>query len=158
MRGILRDATNQDWRIETARTEMSFSQWRTTVDRVTQMRFLLEPPNPNYEGRPSLERLIAGASLSAADLTLRSDSGIATDAEIVGELLDHVERGYGRDVAVGERSVDGETIESVYSSELNGETEVSVRPANPETGEVERDTLRQELTDPADTGHAGEHG
>jgi hypothetical protein len=158
MGGILKDATNQNWRIETARTEMSFSQWRTTVDRVTQMRFTLEPPNPNYEGRPDVERLIEGASLSAAEITLRSDSGILTDAEIVLEYLDHVDRGYGRSVAVGERPVDDETIESVYSSELHGETEVAVVPANPETGEVERDTLRQELTDPADAGHAGDHG
>lgn len=147
MRGILRDASGQDWGIESARTQMSFNQWRATVTRVTQMRFDLEPPNPNYEGRPSLERLIAGANLSAADLTLKSDAGVLTDAQIVLELLDHVELGYGRSVAVGDRPINGEIVESVYSSELNGETEVVTRPANPETGEVERATLRNELTE-----------
>jgi hypothetical protein len=54
MQGILRDASGQDWRIETARSEMSFNQWRQTVDRVTQMRFNVEPPNPNYQDRPDL--------------------------------------------------------------------------------------------------------
>lgn len=158
MRGILRDASGQDWAIETARTHMSFSEWRATVTRVTQMRFALEPPNPNYEGRPDLERLIAGASLSAADLTLRSDNGIITDSQIVVELLDHVDRGYGRSVAVGERPINGEIVESVYSSELNGETEVAIRPADPETGEVERATLRNELTQTAQPVHDEEHG
>src|ERR1044071_421725 len=31
MRGILRDASGQDWVIETARTHMSFNQWRASV-------------------------------------------------------------------------------------------------------------------------------
>jgi hypothetical protein len=158
MQGILRDVSGQDWRIETAQTEMSFRQWRATVERVTQMRFHLEPPNPNYQGRPTLQRLIEGAFLSAADITLHSDAGINTDADIVTELLDHVSRDYGRDVAVGERTVEGEVIESVYSSELKGETEVTVVPANPETGEVERDTLRRELTEPSASEHPSERG
>lgn len=158
LRGILRDASEQDWRVEADRREVSFTQWRATVDKVVQMRFFVEPPNPNYEGRPDIERLIEGASLSAAELVLRSDDGIITDAEIVTQLLDHVERNYGRDVAVGERMVDGEVVESVYSSELRGETEVAVVPANPETGEVEKETLKQELTRVDNPGDAREHG
>jgi hypothetical protein len=126
---------------------MSFSQWRSTVQRVIQMRFHVEQPNPNYQGRPYLERLIEDASLNVAEISLHSESGIVTDADIVTQLLDHVDRGYGRAVAVGERVVDDQVVETVYSSELNGETEVTYRPANPETGEVERDTLRQELTE-----------
>ncbi len=157
MRGILRDASDQDWRIETARSHMSFDEWRSTVTRVTQMRFTLRPPNPNYEGRPDLERLIAGANLSAADLTLRSDVGVTTDSQIVRELLDHVNRGYGNGVSVGERPIDGEIVESVYSTELDGETEVSIRPANPETGEVEPETLRIELTGADAPMHDEEH-
>ena len=159
MQGILRDATGQEWRIETAKNEMSFVQWRPTVRKVTRMRFNVLPPNPNYEGRPDLERLIEGASLSAAEINLHSDNGIITDTEIVTELLDHVDRGYGRTVAVGEREVvEGQVVESMSTSELHGETEVIVAPANPETGEVERETLRQELTEPSGTGHAEEYG
>jgi len=122
------------------------------------MRFNVEPPNPNYKDRPDLERLIEGASLSAAELVLRSDDGIVTEADIVRQLLEHVDLGYGRDAAVGERTVEGEVIESVYSSELHGETEVIIVPVNPETGEVEPETLRQELTRPDVSEHAGEHG
>jgi hypothetical protein len=146
LQGILRDASSsQDWRIELTRHEISFSQWRATVERVTQMRFNVEPPNPNYQDRPDLQRLIEDAALSSAEIVLRSELGVVTDADIVAQLLDHVDRGYGRDVVVGERAVDGEVVESVYSSELNGESEVTVVPANPETGEVEPEILRREL-------------
>lgn len=146
---ILRDESgDEDWRVETAQAQISFSEWRSSVQRVTQMRFHVEPPNPNYQGRPVLKQLIADAKLTAADLDLHSEDGIDTDAEIVTELLDHVSRQYGRSVAVGERTTDDRVTETVYSSELNGESEVRVVPANPETGEVERETLRRELTEP----------
>jgi hypothetical protein len=156
LRGILRDGSGQDWRIETARHEMSFHEWVQTVDSVIQMRFNIEPPNPNYKDRPDLERLIEGANLSAAEIVLRSDIGILTEADIVRQLLEHVDLGYGRDAAVGERTVQGEIIEAVYSSELNGESAVTIVPANPETGEVEPETLRQELMRPDDLRPAGQ--
>jgi hypothetical protein len=155
MRDILRDTTGANWSVETATAHMSFTQWRSTVQKVSRLHFHVEPPNPNYQGRPYLERLIADANLAAADLDLSSEQGIQTDADIVNQLFDHVDRGYGRDVAVGERVINGAVVESVYSSELNGETEVTVRPANPETGEVERETLRLELIQSSETGHAG---
>lgn len=159
LRGILRDASGEYWEIEVPRREMSFSQWRQTVDRVIEMRFHVEPPNPNYQDRPDLERLIEGANLSTADIDLRSDDGIVTDAEIVAQLLDHVNnRGYGRGGSIGERTVEGEIVESEYSFEQHGETEVVVLPANPETGEVEPATLREELTGHAEEEHAREHG
>jgi len=110
------------------------------------MRFTVEPPNPNYQDRPDIEKLIEGAHLSSAELVLKSDQSIYTDADIVLQLLDHVEnRGYGKDVFVGERTVSGEVVESVYSSEMHGETEVVVLPANSETGEVEQEALLHEL-------------
>lgn len=145
LQGILREASRQDWNIRAARHEISYREWRRTVDRVTQMRFNIEPPNPNYQDRPDLQRLIEGAQLSAAEIVLKAEQSIYTDSDIVLQLLDHVERGYGKDVLVGERSVNGEVVESVYASEIHGETEVTVLPANPDTGEVEPETLLREL-------------
>jgi hypothetical protein len=158
MQKILRDASEEAWSVETAQRQVTFAQWRATVERVTLMRFHIEPPNPNYQGRPDLQRLIEGAHLNAADITLHSEDGINTDAEIATQLLDHVRLDYGRGVAVAERPVNGDVIESVWSSELNGETEVTIVPANPETGEVERDTLLRELTEPPDSEHPRQHG
>ena len=146
LQGILRDASNEDWTVTSARREISFEEWRRTVDTVTQMRFNIEPPNPNYQDRPDVQRLIEDANLSAAEIVLKSEQSIYTDADIVVQLLDHVERGYGRDVVVGERTTeDGEVVEAVYASQIGGETEVAVLPANPETGEVEPETLQREL-------------
>lgn len=157
LQGILRQASGDDWQVEAYRTQMTFDQWRSSVDRVTQMRFHLNPPNPNYQGRPTLEKLIADASLAAAEVVLRSDDGIVTTADIVDELLQHVALGYGSQVSVGPRTSNGEVVESVYASELQGESEVRDRPVNPETGEVERETLRAELSALTETGPA-EHG
>jgi hypothetical protein len=149
LQGILREESGDSgWRVESDKAEMSFSEWRASVQRVTDMHFHVEPPNPNYQGRPVLEQLIDGARLSAAEIDLHSEDGVNTDAEIVVELLDHVNRNYGRNVATGERTIDDRVTETVYSSELNGESEVRVVPANPETGEVEQETLRRELTEP----------
>jgi hypothetical protein len=158
MQKILREATGEEWSIEAVRATMSFSQWRATVRVVYQMRFRVEPPNPNYEGRPDLKRLIEDANLNVANIDLHSDSGIVTDADIVRQLLEHGDLGYGPYVAVGNRVVNDQDVETVYSSALHGETEIAVRPANPETGEVERETLKRELTGPSDVEHAGEHG
>jgi len=158
LQGILREVSGQDWSVEAYRTQMTFAQWLASVDRVTEMRFRFNPPNPNYEGRPTLQKLIEGASLSAADVVLRSDDGIVTDAEIVDEFIRHVSLGYGSNVSVGPRTSDTEVVESVFASELQGESEVRERPANPETGEVERETLRQELIQLTDTGQTGQHG
>jgi hypothetical protein len=149
LQGILRDESgDEDWRVETAHAEISFAEWRASVQRVTQMRFHVEPPNPNYQGRPILKQIIDGAKVSAADIDLHSADGVNTEAEIVTELLHHAGLGYGRNVSVGERTTDGHVTETVFSSELNGETEVTIVPANPETGEVERETLRRQLTEP----------
>jgi hypothetical protein len=153
--GILREATHNDgWHIETARRKVSFPAWRESVGRVTRLRFSIEPPNPNYEGRPDVERLIEGAQVAAATIELRasSDDSLNTDDDIVRQLLDHVERGYGESVAVGEREVEGHTTETVYNSKLEGETEIIERPADPANGEVTVEVLREELTG----GQAGE--
>jgi hypothetical protein len=155
MRDILRSASGEEWSVEAATSQMTFTQWRSTVDKVNRLHFYIEPPNPNYQGRPYLERLIAEANLSSAEIDLNSDAGIQTDTDIVNELFDHVDRGYGQDRATGERVINGTVVETVYSSQLNGETELTVRPANPETGEVERQTLRLELIEFTEPGHAG---
>jgi hypothetical protein len=145
---ILREETGENWRIEaTEGAEIPFGQWRRSVDAVHQIRFHIVRPNPNYEGRPDLERLIEGARLTAANIDLQSDTGITTDSDIVRQLLDHADAGNGSYVASAERpAVDGHRVETLFSSELHGETEVTVLPADPDTGEVSREALLLMLT------------
>jgi hypothetical protein len=145
LRAVLREATNQDgWKIELPQHSESFAEWRGSVARVTRLRLRLERPNPNYEGRPSVEALIETAHLNSASLDLRSEN-LDTDAEIVRELLDHVERGYGYGTVVGRReTVDGE-VETVYSTGLSGSVDVRETTVDPETGEITPQTLVEEL-------------
>jgi hypothetical protein len=113
---------------------------------VTRLRVHLKPPNPTYEGRPDVERLIEDARLVTATLDLRSDD-INTDADLIGQALDHVQRGYGDGSASGVRGTGDTEIETVYNTDMEGETEVVERPADPETGEVSQETLQEELSD-----------
>ena len=148
MQKILQEATGENWHIEAIEgAEMPFDQWRHSVEAVYEIMFHIVRPNPNYEGRPDLERLIEDECLTAANIDLQSDTGIATDADIVRQLLDHVDGGNGSYVASAVRpAVDGHRVETLYSSELHGEAEIAVLPADPNTGEVSRETLLLMLT------------
>jgi hypothetical protein len=148
LRALLREATfNDGWQIEFRQNRMAFRTWRETVKRVTRLRARLEPPNPNYEGRPSIRALIEGAHLVGANLDLQSED-LNTDAEIVRELLDHVQRGYGEATVIGQRDTDAGEVETVYSTALGGSTDVTEAPVNEDTGEVGRETLVAELNRP----------
>jgi hypothetical protein len=121
---ILRDATGQDWGVEPIIRQMSFEAWRATVTKVTRMHFHVEQPNPNWEGRPELENLMHRlGDLDSADFGFNAENGIATDDELIVELVNHVnQRNYGRSQAVGIREFDSHVVESVLDS-ASGETE-----------------------------------
>jgi hypothetical protein len=124
LEGILRYATGDDWRVEPVTRHVSFEEWRATVSRVTRMYFHVEPPNPNWEGRPQLQSLMSRlGDLDSADFLFVAESGVQTDDELVKELVDHVyRRHYGRSTADGPRLIDGHVIETVLDSNA-GETE-----------------------------------
>lgn len=149
LQGILRDSSHDQWRVYTFIPKVSFQDWLPTVERVIRLRFHIKRPNPNWEGRPDLENLMGRlGDLDTADFEFESADGIVTDDELVRELIDHVERGYGTGKAVGTRERNGETVESVLDTE-HGETEERTLPADPTTGDVGRETLREELMGPA---------
>jgi hypothetical protein len=83
--------------------------------------------------------------LVSATLDFRSEEGVDTDAELARQMLDHVNRGYGTAVAAGERDVRGENVETVWTSDLGGESIVTRAPADPATGEVSEEYLIIEL-------------
>ncbi|WP_329107062.1 hypothetical protein OG792_02810 [Micromonospora sp. NBC_01699] len=144
MLDILQQATGESgWDIVALSRAQSFGEWRRSVRNVRRLRLHLERPNPNYEGRPEVERLIEGLHLEVATLDLRGER-IDTDVELTQQLMDHVTRGYGHAVAAGERDVEGETVETVWASELNGESTIVSVPAS-ESGEVSVGDLIMEL-------------
>jgi hypothetical protein len=123
LQGILRQATDNDWRVEAQIHRTSFQAWRATVDRVIRFNFHVEQPNPNWEGRPDLENIMERlGDLDAADFGFVAENGIVTDDELVVEIVDHVQRGYGHGSATGLREIDGRVVESVMHTD-SGEIE-----------------------------------
>lgn len=157
MQALLREATREEWTLVTSQRKITFEGWRATVTRVTRMRFHLVPPNPNYEDRPDVQRLLAESSAAGATVDLSNPDGL-TDSEIVEQLIDHVQRGYGDATMFGERNApDGRTVESVYNTRLQGESEVHDRPTD-EHGDVPIEELTRELTGDQTAEQADEHG
>lgn len=140
-----RSDPDAQWRIVPVRRERTFQQWAATVDSVNRIHANLERPNPNYEDRPDIENLIESLRAESALVDFVSDQGLQSDSALLDQLLDHVDRGYGNAFAVGYRNQNGERVESVYDTQMRGDTDVRRLPANPDTGEVARDTLFDEL-------------
>lgn len=147
------------WRILTPEKEMSFTQWRASVDRVVDVRFRLRKPNPHWEGAPDLEAVMEQAEAELALLELQAEKGIDTTAPFIAQSQVHVERGYGEARYVGLRGVEtSEVRETVYNTTLGSEEEV-VEVAVREDGEVDRSDLAQTLAldvQEQDTGSDGE--
>jgi hypothetical protein len=157
MQALLREATGEDWSLVSTRRRVDFDAWRMTVDRVTRARFHLERPNPNYEGRPFVEGLLEPIAAAAGKIELANPDGLVTDADIMAQLLDHVQRGYGDATIVGQRDVEGRSVEAVYDTRLQGESELHERPAD-EDGDVSLDELLNELTEGGEDDDSGIHG
>jgi hypothetical protein len=58
LQSVLREESRDfGWRVESQIRQLTFDEWRSTVDRVTRLRFRLERPNPNWAGRPEIESI-----------------------------------------------------------------------------------------------------
>ncbi|WP_326629832.1 DUF4747 family protein [Nonomuraea fuscirosea] len=145
LKSMLREQMDQNWDIETISRNRSFPEWRRSVARVTRLHIRLERPNPNYEGRPDVERLIEQMRLSSATLELRSEDGIETDTDLAQQLLDHVARGYGQASAAGTRGAGDLAVETVWESQLHGETLITGINIDPDTGEATFEELFEEV-------------
>lgn len=160
MQALLRAASDQRWVIEPIVRKVSFATWRTSVERVNRLAFTLQEPNPNYKGRPLLQQAIEEAAASQINLVLRTDAaqleGLDTDAAIVRQAVDHVERHYGTLKAEGQRTEDGH-LRTVRFDSQHGETDAATVSANPQTGEVAYETLTEELAErPVEDAQNGE--
>lgn len=145
MQGLIRAATNDsEWQVVTTYRQVSYAAWRASVARVTKVRFHLERPNPNYQDRPFVEQLLEGAEAVSSTVQLSNPDGIQADGEIVGQLLDHVSRGYGDGTIVGVRQTPQGVEESSYETRLNGESDQREVPAD-DRGDVPPEALRAEL-------------
>lgn len=99
------------WNIEMGMAKRPYSEWRQTVGRVTRAKAQLGLPNPNWQGRPKVETMFELFELdhTRVDFTFRADADASAIDEVVGQLVDHAERGYGSAEVVGELSNTHET-------------------------------------------------
>lgn len=142
------------WRILTRHKQISFENWRASVDRITAVKFSLRKPNPRWVGAPDLQTVMETAKAEVVSLEARSVEGLDTESGFIAQSQRHVERGYGESQYVGERGTGtSEVHESVYNSRLGSEEDSVEVPLGPD-GEVSASDLANTLADrndPQDT-------
>lgn len=148
--GAFRSLLRKDgerWNIRSPRREMTFAQWRESVDLVTSVRFHLKKPNPHWQGTPELEAVMEQAEAEVAALELSAQQGIDTSASFVKESQHHVEREYGDARYVGLRgSRTSEPHETVYNTRISSEEESLEVPVG-DDGEVSQKDLTSALAE-----------
>jgi len=137
------------WRVQSVMVEQSWSEWRASVDRVSRLRFRLQRPNPNFDGRPRIEEMVDGTHSKMVDLVLTADpddlEGVDLEAEYVKQALAHaVDKGYGYVKADGEQRVGDHTVDRRYDSLRDGSERIEQLPADP-SGSVGTGALSEAL-------------
>jgi len=148
LQALMRIASGSRWLVEPIQRRVPFSDWQASVERIVEMRFRLERPNPHYGGRDMVESIIEDTGSEMADMVLRASEdsldGLNIDSDFVTQAVEHALL-YGDLKATGERQIDGVT-DRVRWRKDSGELEERVVGADPETHEVRREDLRRELT------------
>jgi hypothetical protein len=138
-------STLTTWRVRQDSRKVEWSDWVSSVDRVTLLRFRLERPNPDWIGRERVEEIIEGANASLMDAVLQADDdaldGLDLSDETVHQFIEHSSR-YGKFQAEAERSGEADPVIWHSDGEVVPERRVS---ADPETGEASPEGLRREL-------------
>lgn len=130
------------WRVRSTRAELTFAQWRASVERVTRVRLRVVRPNPHYRDTPNLEALLEQAEAEVVSMEIQSDLGIDTAAPFIEESQQHIDAGYGEAVYQGE----SEGHETVYNTKLQSEETYEEFDVTVE-GEVPHESLRTALAD-----------
>jgi hypothetical protein len=157
------------WRVNEEIVHIPWTEWRASVDRITEIRFTLQRPNPNYGDRAEIERLIEEGNAEMVRMVLRADpeslDGLDIDSEFVSEAIEHVQAGYGAYVSYGEVLEVGETTQAAWYSDQEGAPVQRTADVDPSTQEVSRadlaETLLEEspdVTPLSDPGRSSAHG
>lgn len=113
-----RQEPERPWVIELGTSRPAYRAWRGTVSRVVRARGHLELPNPHWQGREKLESFFENFQLDEASVNLHFDPDAPQEAvdDVVTQMVDHAERGYGSAVIVGEVTHNGARAE--YRTEV----------------------------------------
>lgn len=142
---LLLDADDRRWNVRGAERQMTLSDWKAQVGKITQVRFHVKVPNPHWADAPDLQTVMEDAEAEVVTLELQNDSGLNLDAPFVAQTENHVERGYGDARYVGVVEDVSGVHESVYSTKLGAEEISDEEAVDPDTGEVAPESLRHRI-------------
>ena len=126
--------TAYEWRVTPLVQRVPYEEWRRRMEVVTEFRFRLERPNPHYDDREDVERLIEELRLTVGTVAGQGEN-IDTENPLFEEYLDHVRADYGRAVLKGrDRSGDeeewlsdqGGSVPAIAQAEVTDEEAVEV--------------------------------
>lgn len=131
------------WRVSRIERDESYAEWRGRAKRVSKVRVKVRRPNPHYDFKP-VEDLVEDLNAKVATLSAAADpddpQGIDTDDEFLNQMISHATERNGEFSAVG---TDAKDRPISYSSK--SKTAEKTVAADPVTGEVPADVLRNEV-------------
>lgn len=136
----------EGWKVEPFVNETTFADFVGSVDRLKSVRIRAELPNPNWKRRQSTKRLFDAAKAKSMTLDIQEVEGEGVELEhpLLEELILHTaELDYGYTVAHGVE--DGQIV--TYDSRNDNAPPEAQAAADPESGEVPFEALRQAVRD-----------
>ncbi len=132
------------WRVSQEVEAVPFTRWVETIDRIVRLRVRVRRPNPHYGDRQRVQELVEGANARMAQIVWSADpealDGIDVNDGFVREAITHAEH-YGSYAASAERA--GRPV--AWGSDQEAAAEERIVEADPETGEVPTERLREQL-------------
>lgn len=137
------------WRVALRLQSQTWAEWRRQVDRIIEVRARLNRPNPNYHGRHQVESLVEGTGAKLVELVVRADQdnlqGLAVDAALLQEALDHAQEDQGSFQATGMIDTPAGPQRTKWRSEHEGAHTEAAVPVDPATGEASAQDLRNAI-------------
>jgi len=119
LQGLLNQSQTYRWQVQPLVIERPYPEWRQTVVRVSEARFRLLQPNPNWADRKEVEHIVDQLEAQVARLEARAaqGEGLNDASPLFKQALDHTLAHYGRAVV---RGVDAQEVESEWDSSGGG--------------------------------------
>jgi hypothetical protein len=144
----LLNTSGMRWKVLNERQKVTLDEWKTSVVRVTAVRFTIREPNPHYHDAHNLEDLMKQLESEVIQLEARNENGgLDLDAPFLRETEGHVARGYGDAEYQGVKMVEGEPRTTRYSTSVGSEEEAQAVEVDASSGEVAPSTLRHVLAE-----------
>ena len=133
------------WRVSTDTRRVEWPDWINSIDRLVELRFTLNRPNPNYKDREKVRELIEGLDAATVQIIARADpedpDGLTVDDAFVSQMIEHASHD-GTWRAVGEKAGEPDPLKWRSDEEVLPEHTVQ---ADPETKEASPEDLKNQL-------------